>query len=131
MLGVEPPPELRAKMNLQPNGVCQLLKGAYGLVNAPLLWFRELSKVLTELKFQPSPFDPCGFILFDDQNKMRGFSGIHVDDGLFAGDSIFHEKINEMERKFPFGSRKKKHVVFTGLQINQQDDFSIHVDQTQ
>ena len=131
MLGVEPPPELRAKMNLRPNEVRQLLKGAYGLVNAPLLWFRELSKALTELKFQPSPFDPCCFVLFDEQNKMRGFIGVHVDDGLFAGDSIFHEKINELERKFPFGSRKRKQFVFTGLQINQHDDFSIHVDQTQ
>ena len=47
---------------------------------------------------------------------MRGFIGIHVDDGLFAGDSVFHEKINELERKFPFGSRKRKNFVFTGLQ---------------
>ena len=59
---------------------------------------------------------------------MRGFIEVHVDDGLFAGDSIFHEKINELERKFPFGSRKEKHFVFTGLQINQQDDYSVHVD---
>lgn len=29
-LGLEPPPELRAKMGLRPNEVCRLLKGAYG-----------------------------------------------------------------------------------------------------
>ena len=36
ILGVEPPAELRAKMNLRPDKVCELLKGAYGLINAPL-----------------------------------------------------------------------------------------------
>ena len=73
MLGLEPPEELRAKLGLRPNEVCQLLKGAYGLVNAPLLWFRELSKALINLGFQPAPFDPCSFILFDENNKTRGF----------------------------------------------------------
>ena len=131
MLGLEPPEELRAKLGLRPNEVCQLLKGAYGLVNAPLLWFRELSKALINLGFQPAPFDPCSFILFDENNKTRGFIGVHVDDGLFAGDSVFHRKVNELENLFPFGSRKRQNFVFTGLQINQYEDFSIHVDQTQ
>ena len=111
--------------------MCQLLKGAYGFVNAPLLWFRELSKALINLGFQPAPFDPCSFILFDENNKTRGFIGVHVDDGLFVGDSVFHAKINELENLFPFGSRKRRNFVFTGLQINQYEDYSIHVDQTQ
>ena len=68
--------------------------------------------------------------MFDDKHSTRGFVGIHVDDGLFAGDSVFHEKINQFERMFPFGNRKQKNFVFTGLQISQQDDYSIHIDQT-
>ena len=130
-LGIEPPEELRAKLGLKLTAVCQLLKGAYGLINAPLLWFRELSKTSQGLGFQPAPFDPCCFVLFNEKHQTRGFIGIHVDDGLFAGDEIFHAKINELERIFPFGSRKQRNFVFTGLQISQQDDFSIHVDQTQ
>ena len=131
MLGIEPPEELRIKLGLRPNEVCQLLKGAYGLINAPLLWFRELTKTLQNLGFQPAPFDPCCYILFDEHHKTRGFIGIHVDDGLFAGDQVFHEKVNQLEGIFPFGSRKKRNFVFTGLQIHQNDDFSIEVGQTQ
>lgn len=131
MFGLEPPPELRARLNLQPNEICRLLKGAYSLVNAPLLWFRELTLALEKLGFEAAPFDPCCFALFNEDHQARGFIGIHVDDGLFAGDQEFHKKINQLERIFPFGSRKTKNFVFTGLQINQYEDFSITVDQTQ
>lgn len=57
--------------------------------------------------------------------------GIHVDDGLCCGSPKFHEKLKQLEQKFPFGSRKETSFVFTGLQISQQTDGSIWVDQTQ
>ena len=131
ILGLEPPPEMRTKLGLQPQEVCRLLKGAYGLVNAPLLWFKELTKAVNDLGLTAAPFDPCCFILSNEQGQARGFIGIHVDDGLFAGDEFFHKQISKLESQFPFGSRKKKDFVFTGLQIHQQEDFSITVDQTQ
>ena len=74
ILGLEPPPELRAKLGLQPQEVCRLLKGAYGLVNAPLLWFRELTKTVSDLGFIAAPFDPCCFILSNEQGQARGSS---------------------------------------------------------
>ena len=42
ILGLEPPAELRKKMNLNEEEILQLLKGAYGRADAPLLWFKEL-----------------------------------------------------------------------------------------
>ena len=42
ILGVEPPQEMRVMMNLKPWECCELRKSAYGLVNAPLLWYEEL-----------------------------------------------------------------------------------------
>ena len=101
------------------------------MVNAPLLWFRELAKAVSDLGFIAAPFDPCCFILPNEQGQARGFIGIHVDDGLFAGNEFFHKQINKLESQFPFGSRKKKDFVFIGLQIHQKEDFSITVDQTQ
>ena len=39
ILAIEPAEELRQKLGLKSNETCELLKGAYGLVNAPLsLW---------------------------------------------------------------------------------------------
>ena len=44
------------------NEVVQLLKGAYGRVDAPYLRFMELKTTLQKLGFQASPFDPCLFV---------------------------------------------------------------------
>jgi hypothetical protein len=74
ILGMEPPPELRLKMKLQDSEACELLKGAYGLINAPLLWYCELKNALLGLGFVMSPFDPCLFTLPRKNPKKRRLS---------------------------------------------------------
>ena len=101
-LGLEPPIELRNKMNLADDEIVQLLKGAYGRVDAPLLWFREFQKGLLELQFTQSPFDPCLFTLQDKRGQTCGLIGIHVDDGIGGGNEYYHHKIAMLEKKFPF-----------------------------
>ena len=131
LLGLEPPEEMRKMLGLKDSEVCRLLKGAYGLAAAPLLWFKEFRTGLMRLGFIQSPFDPCLFVLPDVDGKPQGMVGIHVDDGLYCGNAKFHEVIQQLEKQYPFGSRKKRNFVFTGLQINQNQDFSIEVDQCQ
>ena len=58
ILGIEPPEEMREVMGLEDHHACELLKGAYGLINAPLLWYMELKSALLALNFVMSPFDP-------------------------------------------------------------------------
>ena len=130
ILGIEPTTELRDQLKLKSNEVLQLLKGAYGRVDAPYLWFMELKKGLESLGFQQAPFDPCAFVL-EHQGITQGIIGVHVDDGLCCGNSLFHEKLKELEKKFPFGSQKQLDFVFTGLHIAQQADGTITVDQSQ
>ena len=131
ILGLEPPKELREKLQMKDTEVCQLLKGAYGRADAPLLWFKELCRGLQELQFQQAPFDPCLFTLSDEGGNLMGAVGVHVDDGLFCGNEEFHRRINLLEQKYPFGSRKQREFTFTGLHIVQKADHSIWVDQTQ
>eukprot|EP00435_Cladocopium_sp_Y103_P055151 s532_g18.t1 len=128
-LGLDPPEEMRIKMGLQDSEIVQLLKGAYGRADAPLLWFRELQKGLQSLGFTQSPFDPCLFI-YEKAGKVCGLVGVHVDDGLYCGTPEFHEQIRKLEAIYPFGSRKTGDFVFTGLHIKQHQDYSITVDQT-
>jgi len=129
VLGIEPPEELRNKMQLKPNEIAQLLKGAYGRVDAPFLWFRELKQSLESLGFESSPFDPCLFVLRDNNQRAEGLIGIHVDDGLCCGSARFHAKLAQLEAKYPFGSKKSREFVFTGLHISQKSDNSIWVSQ--
>jgi len=132
VLGVEPTAELREKLKLKPNEVLRLLKGAYGRVDAPYLWFMELKKELESLGFIPSPFDPCVFVLPNERSGTpEGLVGIHVDDGLCCGSEVFQEKLRQLSEKFPFGSHKRRNFTFTGLKIDQQPDQSIHIHQTQ
>lgn len=99
-------------------------KGAYGLVNAPLLWYVELRNALIALGFQVSPLDPCLFILPKDPSKVKpsdscrihGALGVHVDDGICGGDETFNQAIDRLEQKFPFGSKRLRNLcslVFT------------------
>ena len=132
VLGLEPPSELREKMRLAPNEIVKLLKGAYGRVDAPYLWYMELKKGLESLNFQISPFDPCTFVLIHPKDRTtEGIIGIHVDDGLCCGSSYFHEQVKLLEKKFPFGSYKRRNFTFTGLRLDQQPDYSIWVSQEQ
>lgn len=129
VLGVEPPIELRKKMGLSDEQVCELLKSAYGLVNAPYLWYQELKESLLALGFQMSPLDPCLFSFVGKDQKVHGVLGVHVDDGLCAGDQEFEKVLKLLEQKFPFGSKRHKNFVFTGIQVNQDDKGRIHLDQ--
>ena len=132
ILGMEPPEEMRKRLKLKPTEVVQLLKGAYGRVDAPYLWFMELKKSLEDLQFQQSPFDPCLFVLTDvNTQETIGMIGVHVDDGLCCGNTVFEKKLMQLQEKYPFGSHKKTEFTFTGLHIKQHADFGISVDQTQ
>ena len=120
IMGVEPVIELRQAMNLREDEVCTLDKSAYGLSDAPLLWFQTLKEELTKLHFVPAPFDPCTYVLRHPETKeLAGILGIHVDDGIFGGDSFFHHQISKLEKKYPFGSKKSRSFTFTGIDLHQ------------
>jgi len=108
---MEPPKEMRQQMDLKPWECCELLKSAYGLVNAPLLWYEELKTSLLNL------------------GLIHGLVGIHVDDGIGAGNAHFQQCIAKLEQKFPFGSTKEGCFMFTGIQITQKPNGSIELDQ--
>ena len=130
VIAIEPVPEMVRAMNLEKTEVCRLIKSAYGLIDAPFLWFTELDKTLKELGFISSPFDPCLYLLHEkDKKEPAGILGIHVDDGLCGGNEFFHQQIRKLEQKFPFGSRKSQRFVFTGIQMTQENDYSITMSQ--
>eukprot|EP00435_Cladocopium_sp_Y103_P069341 s209_g33.t1 len=131
LLGMDPPIEMREYMKLQPWECCELRKSAYGLCNAPLLWYEELKAALLSLNFVISPLDPCAFALpRKDQKGIHGIVGVHVDDGLGAGDETFNKAIAKLEERYPFGSKMEGEFVFTGIHVKQFWDGRIELDQT-
>jgi hypothetical protein len=83
-MGLEPVKELRRALSLSDQEIVKLNKSAYGLVDAPFLWYCTLTSELTALGMEVSPFDPCTFVLRckEDPSQIAGILGIHVDDGI-------------------------------------------------
>ena len=131
VIGLDPVVELASAMNLKPGEICKLDKSAYGLIDAPFLWFQTLQEELTSLGFTPCPFDPYVFILRHPQSQqLSGVLGIHVDDGIHGGDKYFQDQIAKLESKYPFGSKKSKVLTFTGIDMKQNSDNSIELSQS-
>ena len=42
---------------------------------------------------------------------FMGLIGMHVDDGLCAGDGEFDKALQQLEKRFPFGSKREKNKV--------------------
>ena len=130
---MEPPEELRRLLKLTPDQVCALVGNAYGRVDAPLLFYRELNRQLVRLGFKVHPLDPCVYYLetnSQDSRTLHGLVGTHVDDGLGGGDQLFHQKVQQLREVLPFGSFRQSNLVFTGIRLNQLPDFSITASQS-
>ena len=131
MLGLEPVPEMRTELQMKSTEVLKLEKGAYGLVDAPFLWFSAILEELQRLQFEQSPFDPCVFILRNPKTRLPdGIIGLHVDDGLCGGNERFDTILNVLEKKYPFGSKKIQAFTFTGIDMTQAPDRSIRLSQS-
>ena len=107
ILGLEPVPELATKMNLRPDEICRLAKSAYGLIDAPFLWFQALKDQLLLLGFEQSPFCPCTFILRHQKTREpEGIIGVHVDDGLCGGMIVSLPSSKNLKRSIPLDRTK-------------------------
>ncbi|CAE7230232.1 RE1, partial [Symbiodinium sp. CCMP2456] len=127
-LAMEPPKELRKALNLKDDEVCELLGNAYGRVDAPLLFYKELSQQLLSLGFIRHPLEPCVFLLYT-QEHLHGILGMHVDDGVCGGDKVFAQKVEALQKTLPFGSRKHDRFTFTGIYLEQLSDYTIRANQ--
>ena len=83
----------------------RMLKSAYGLADAPLLWFKEATRRLRNLKLVPQQIDKCTFAYYSDTGELKGMLILHVDDMLVAGDpsSEFGQMIDSLKKDFEFG----------------------------
>ena len=66
----------------------RMLKSAYGLADAPLLWFREASRRLTRLGWNAQELDKCTFAFYNSQGELDGLLILHVDDMLITSCSL-------------------------------------------
>ena len=107
----------------------RMLKSAYGLADAPLLWFREATRRLKKLDLIPQRLDQCTFGFYGRKSKrLSGMLILHVDDMLLAGNmkSDFGAVVEELKKNFDFGKWEvldKDHpITYCGGQLLQQGE---------
>ena len=128
-----PPPEVRTALSMKDNEILRIAKAIYGLLNAPKRWFESLSTFLIDDGWIPHSLDKCLYKRIDENNKVCGYLGFHVDDVLCAGRGVEYERsLERLRQKFTFGSwaeAQKESLMYCGCEITQDSNFAIHVNQ--
>ena len=120
--------EICEAMSLPRGSIVRLRKACYGLVDAPLEWYRTVSAFLEEQGFQRLWSDACAWTLREGSQLLGVVSG-HVDDFLFSGEET-HPKwksaIQAIQARFKWGDWDKDNFVQCGVQISREGaDFKL------
>ena len=109
----------------------ELLKGAYGLKDAPLLWNLKLVAVLVdELKLLRSAHDGCDFYMVSEGLLVLVIS-LHVDDTFITGKNKYLRWIHtELEKRFGTVKCEKNEFKHFGIMVNRSNIGDVVLDQT-
>ena len=116
-----PTDEICQALNLAPGSVTKLRRACYGLVDAPLEWFRTVSAFLQEIGLERSWSDACSWA-YRVNGRLRGMISGHVDDFLFAGgaeDREWQGILDKIRQKFKWGDWDKDEFVQCGVHIKK------------
>ena len=109
----------------------ELQKAAYGLKDAPLLWFLCITAFLKSLLLRPSVHDSCIFLGTNAAGELDIMLSLHVDDTLITGEEArciwLHEKLESK-----FGKLKRESNCFKHFGLNVlRDALTKHVSLSQ
>ena len=108
--------------------IWKLRRCLYGLNDAARQFYVTLASELIKLGGIKSKLDPSLFS-FSSEKGLIGVLVSHIDDFLHAGDKSFDKIIDKLCERFSAGSREQIEFLYTGYQLKQSPDFSIHMDQ--
>ena len=100
-----PTPEICEAMNLPENSVTKIKRACYGLVDAPLEWYRTVDSFLQSIGMERCSSDACMWC-YRDEGELKGLISGHVDDFIFGGDDAHQgwcEKLRQIQEQFRWG----------------------------
>ena len=115
--------EICDAMSIPRGSITKLRKACYGLVDAPLEWYKTVSDYLISLGLERAWSDPCLW-LWRPQGELRGVISGHVDDFLFGGseaDEAWQGILEKVRAKFKWGDWEHGEFTQCGVQIRQTD----------
>ena len=110
-------------------------KSAYGLCDAPLLWWREADRRLRQMKMVRHRLDKCCYMLYDTNDQIVILLILHVDDILLGMDKhsqVGQDYLVKLKKAFDFGKWQEltvdKPVHYCGGRICLLKDGSLSLD---
>ena len=116
-----PTPEICQALGIAEGSITRVQKACYGLVDAPLEWWRSVDTFLRELGFQRMWADSCCWVL-RHKGRLHGIISGHVDDFLFAGkrgDALWEAKLQAIREKYKWGDWDEGKFVQCGVLVEQ------------
>ena len=128
---MRPPPE--GLPGVPPGSLLQIVKGAYGLREAPRLWYLKAREVIRQAGWEELRTARACFVLRDKTKEdapLCGMMVLHVDDACYGGEGAYYDSVmKDVLQQFKIGSEKTKSFDFLGRHVEQFDDYHIEVDQ--
>ena len=107
------------------NKIWKSQKCVYGLADASRYWYLRIKEELIKLRANISSVDPGSFP-WQEHYKFVRILASHVDDMIWGGNENFKIKVIEnLKNTFMFGSEETKAFTYLGIQLIQNDDFSL------
>ena len=128
-----PTPEICIAMGLPPETVTRVRRACYGLVDAPLEWYRSVCTFFQSLGLQRCWSDPCCWKLVV-QGELKGLISGHVDDFLFSGcpnDPIWSKTIAAIQKEYRWSDWEQGKFTQCGVLIEARPDGSYQLSQEQ
>ena len=107
--------EICDAMRVPRSSIMRLKRACYGLVHAPLEWYRSVAEFLEGLGLERAWSDPCTW-LWRSQGCLKGIISGHVDDFLFGGpeeDPEWQALLGKIKTRFQWGDWEKDTEGFT------------------
>ena len=126
-----PCPEICEGMGLAEGSLTKVRKACYGLVDAPLEWYRSVCTYLQSLGFYRCWSDPCCWIL-KEGSEIVGIISAHVDDFLFSGNEnsrLWMSALQSIQKEYKWGDWESDRFVQCGVTIEQHADFTFSLSQ--
>ncbi|CAE7943401.1 RE2 [Symbiodinium necroappetens] len=126
-----PPCELSQAMNIPPGEAIQLVKAAYGLVNAPAEWYKSVHATLSRLGFQRLRTEPCCWRLtryVAGKPVLLGVVVAHVDDFILAGnenDEMWLQAVRDFHSTYRWSPWECRDYPHCGVQIHEGEQETV------
>ncbi|OLP88362.1 Copia protein [Symbiodinium microadriaticum] len=116
--------EICEAMGLPEGTITRLRRACYGLVDAPLEWYRTVDEYLCELGLVRTHADACAWV-WRPQGELRGMISGHVDDFLFSGradDVQWQALLEKIRQRFKWGDWDQDKFVQCGVQVERTSE---------